>query len=750
MTPRPGRAARASWHRRCPGSRRRRPASRRPVEPGTARIAVDLLGGDDAPAVVVDGALRACSADPDLHLLLVGPTEVADEVIAALDPADRARVTCCGRPRRRRHGRPTAARRRPADHRPGRRRAPSPTARADALVSAGATGATVTAAVLGLGRWPASADPRWPPSCPPSPGRSCCSTSAARLRAPPGRPGPARRARRRVRRGGAPASPRPGSGCSRSAPSPARATGCAGPPTPRCSPSAAARRRALRRPGRGPRRGRSAARADVVVTDGFTGNVLLKGIEGAYALAGGPPRQRSARPGRPRCSASPALWWSATAPPAATTSPPASLSPPTCVGGASPIRPRRSTATPRRVAPTAHRHRGTHMSNDKRRRPSDRPPGGRLRRRARARAAGAGADPPLVRVRERRAADQRAAGVPRRLGARRGDHHGAVPQPPGPARGAAGQAAGQRGQHARARRRGPRARPGRARRRTCCSARARRPPAAGTRRASSPTRWRRCSARSTSSTAWTPPARSIHRLFDPLMAESAGRGAALDWKTSLQELTAALRPRRAGVPDRGDRPGPRRRRSPPGWWWPATRYGGVRGAQQEGGRAAGRRGRLADARRADRPDRRRRQAIAGAGRATGPPGGRAGDGRQGQPIGRDDSVDRDEPFGPLERAERAAQAEQADHLAQAQPAGGADGHETGSGACLSCPRWRPSGRGWPSGSPAAGSPRSRCATRVRSAGTLPAACDFADVLAGRTVTGRAPARQVPVAAAGQR
>jgi ribonuclease-3 len=38
----------------------------------------------------------------------------------------------------------------------------------------------------------------------------------------------------------------------------------------------------------------------------------------------------------------------------------------------------------------------------------------------------------------------------------------------------------------------------------------------------------------------------IHRLFSPLMAESAGRGAALDWKTSLQELTAALG---LGVPD---------------------------------------------------------------------------------------------------------------------------------------------------------------------------------------------------------
>jgi ribonuclease III len=32
----------------------------------------------------------------------------------------------------------------------------------------------------------------------------------------------------------------------------------------------------------------------------------------------------------------------------------------------------------------------------------------------------------------------------------------------------------------------------------------------------------------------------VHRLFDPLLAESATRGAALDWKTSLQELGASL------------------------------------------------------------------------------------------------------------------------------------------------------------------------------------------------------------------
>ncbi|HYO36172.1 MAG TPA: ribonuclease III, partial [Geodermatophilus sp.] len=30
----------------------------------------------------------------------------------------------------------------------------------------------------------------------------------------------------------------------------------------------------------------------------------------------------------------------------------------------------------------------------------------------------------------------------------------------------------------------------------------------------------------------------VHRLFDPLMADAATRGAGLDWKTSLQELTS--------------------------------------------------------------------------------------------------------------------------------------------------------------------------------------------------------------------
>src|SRR5205823_3844748 len=41
-------------------------------------------------------------------------------------------------------------------------------------------------------------------------------------------------------------------------------------------------------------------------------------------------------------------------------------------------------------------------------------------------------------------------------------------------------------------------------------------------------------------------AKVIRKLFDPLMAEAALRGAALDWKTSLQELTASLG---LGVPE---------------------------------------------------------------------------------------------------------------------------------------------------------------------------------------------------------
>ncbi|MEN3305592.1 MAG: ribonuclease [Micromonosporaceae bacterium] len=72
----------------------------------------------------------------------------------------------------------------------------------------------------------------------------------------------------------------------------------------------------------------------------------------------------------------------------------------------------------------------------------------------------------------------------------------------------------------------------------------------------------------------------IHRLFDPLMAEAAGRGAALDWKTSLQELTASLG---LGVPEyRVDETGPDHAKVFTAWAVVAgQRYGGAEGRSKK-------------------------------------------------------------------------------------------------------------------------------------------------------------------------
>ncbi|MEV7990086.1 ribonuclease III [Micromonospora sp. NPDC085948] len=159
----------------------------------------------------------------------------------------------------------------------------------------------------------------------------------------------------------------------------------------------------------------------------------------------------------------------------------------------------------------------------------------------------------------------------------------------------------------------------------------------------------------------------IHRLFDPLMAESAGRGAALDWKTSLQELTAALG---LGVPEyRIEGTGPDHLKTFTAWVVVAgNRYGGAEGRSKK----------EAEQRAAEAAWRTLAEQNGQAGDdGQGGDDGRTGDDGRGQLIDPDGSADRDEPFGPLERAGRAAQAEQADHLAQALPAGGADGHETG-------------------------------------------------------------------------
>ncbi|MET8200435.1 ribonuclease III [Micromonospora taraxaci] len=154
----------------------------------------------------------------------------------------------------------------------------------------------------------------------------------------------------------------------------------------------------------------------------------------------------------------------------------------------------------------------------------------------------------------------------------------------------------------------------------------------------------------------------IHRLFDPLMAESAGRGAALDWKTSLQELTAALG---LGVPEyRIEGAGPDHLKTFTAWVVVAgNRYGGAEGrskkeAEQRAAEAAWR-------------------TLAEQNGQNGDDSQNSGGGQNGT-ASQNGEASQDSRGGLLESAERAAQAEQADHLAQALPAGGADGHETGS------------------------------------------------------------------------
>jgi glycerol-3-phosphate acyltransferase PlsX len=239
------------------------------AEPGTARIAVDLLGGDHAPAVVVDGALRACQADPTLQLLLVGTFEVAGEVFRTLDPVHHARVSIriadredCVR---------TAVRAVLDGH-------------ADAVVSAGSTGATVRAATGGFRRWPGIRRPALAAVLPTVAGRTVLLDAGATV--DPG----ASTLIGHALLGAAYAAavqhiPRPRVGL--------LSIGTEDGKGDRIRRAAAPLLADLHLPAGGRYVGLVEGHelvigehADVVVTDGFTGNVLLKGIEAAYALAG--------------------------------------------------------------------------------------------------------------------------------------------------------------------------------------------------------------------------------------------------------------------------------------------------------------------------------------------------------------------------------------------------------------------------------------------------------------------------------
>jgi glycerol-3-phosphate acyltransferase PlsX len=237
-----------------------------------ARIAVDLLGGDDAPAVVVDGALLALSADPVLRLLPVGPQVILDDLLARLPAAHRDRVEPVPVETDGTLPVHAAVRLVSAD-------------RADAVVSAGATGSAVRSAVAHCGRYPGLRRPALAVTVPAARGPLILLDVGA---APD--PTAADLVRHAVLGAGY-----------------AMATlGLARPRVGLLSIGT--------EPGVGDELRRAADRllaagilppdteyvglvegydvpvggvADVVVTDGFTGNVLLKGIEGALRLAQG-------------------------------------------------------------------------------------------------------------------------------------------------------------------------------------------------------------------------------------------------------------------------------------------------------------------------------------------------------------------------------------------------------------------------------------------------------------------------------
>ncbi|MDM4784474.1 hypothetical protein [Micromonospora sp. b486] len=157
---------------------------------------------------------------------------MADELIGALDPAQRARVTVRPVADRRRHGRPSPAARGESTVRTAVQAVRD--GLADAVVSAGSTGARHRRRAR-----PRPLDRDTPPGA---------RRHAARRRGPVVlldvggtlEPGPATLARHALLGAAyasvAPPSPHPASGCSPSVMRRARATGCAAPPRPRSPP----------------------------------------------------------------------------------------------------------------------------------------------------------------------------------------------------------------------------------------------------------------------------------------------------------------------------------------------------------------------------------------------------------------------------------------------------------------------------------------------------------------------------------
>jgi phosphate acyltransferase len=245
----------------------------------TTRVALDLLGGDHAPAAVVDGALLALDA-LDVEVVLVGPPDVAQAELRARGAEGRCAVVAASQVVEMDEDPARAVRsKRDATVRVACRLVRD--GDADAVVSVGATGAALAAGLFTLGRLPGVTRPALAAVVPAGTGPLVLLDAGAFPDATPellaqfALAGAAfaqvRLGLERPRVGLLSIGEEPGKGDALRkaafdalAALPVDFVGCVeGGDVP------------------------LGGRADVVVTDGFTGNVLAKGLEGAATLLTG-------------------------------------------------------------------------------------------------------------------------------------------------------------------------------------------------------------------------------------------------------------------------------------------------------------------------------------------------------------------------------------------------------------------------------------------------------------------------------
>ena len=241
------------------------------------RVALDLLGGDLAPTSIVDGALLVAANSPDVEVVLVGPVELAQALLAERGATGRFRLVAASQVVGMDEDPAKAVRaKRDATVRVAARLVRD--GEADAMVSVGSTGAALAAAVFTLGRLRGMSRPALAAIIPAAAGPLVFLDAGANTEATPemlAQFALAGAALATVRLGIA--SPRvgllsigeePGKG-------------------DELRKRAYAALSALPIEFVGNVEGKDVphgGRADVVVTDGFTGNVLAKGLEGAASM----------------------------------------------------------------------------------------------------------------------------------------------------------------------------------------------------------------------------------------------------------------------------------------------------------------------------------------------------------------------------------------------------------------------------------------------------------------------------------